>query len=70
MSRLKKIELGESVAIEYFQSRGYSNIIHEPDGNVPPDLLIDNNIAVEVRRLNQFKNINGVDYPLKILNMH
>lgn len=41
MSRLKKIKLGESVAIEYFQSRGYSNIIHEPDGNVPPDLLIE-----------------------------
>ncbi|MGC2504184.1 MAG: hypothetical protein WA400_18810, partial [Silvibacterium sp.] len=28
-------------------------IIHEPDGNVTPDFLVDGRIAVEVRRLNQ-----------------
>lgn len=32
---------------------GYENIIYEPDGNVPPDFLVDNRIAVEVRNLNQ-----------------
>ena len=25
----------------------------EPDGNIPPDILVDNKIAIEVRRLNQ-----------------
>ena len=32
---------------------GFSNVVHEPDGNVPPDFVIDGEIAVEVRRLNQ-----------------
>jgi hypothetical protein len=29
---------------------------YEPDGNVPPDFLIDGSIAVEVRRLNQHED--------------
>lgn len=29
------------------------DVQYEPDGNIPPDFLIDNNIAIEVRRLNQ-----------------
>jgi hypothetical protein len=33
--------------------RGYSDIVYEPDGNVPPDFLVDGRIAVEVRRLNE-----------------
>jgi hypothetical protein len=33
--------------------RGFTLIAYEPDGNVPPDFLIDGRIAVEVRRLNQ-----------------
>ncbi|MDD5410754.1 MAG: hypothetical protein PHF31_04960 [Methylobacter sp.] len=32
---------------------GYKDIVYEPDGNVPPDLLVDGKIAIEVRRLNQ-----------------
>ena len=32
---------------------GFSNVIYEPDGNVPPDFLVNGEIAVEVRRLNQ-----------------
>ncbi len=62
-----KIKPGEQVAIEYFTSRGYTNIIHEPDGQVPPDLLLDNSIAVEVRRLNQFKEVDGEAEPLEEL---
>jgi len=29
------------------------DVIYEPDGNVPPDFLVNGRIAVEVRRLNQ-----------------
>lgn len=32
---------------------GFSYVVYEPDGNVPPDFVIDGEIAVEVRRLNQ-----------------
>jgi hypothetical protein len=38
---------------EYLMFRGHQNIIYEPDGNVPPDFLVDGRIAIEVRRLNQ-----------------
>ncbi|MGC4020956.1 MAG: hypothetical protein QM734_02965 [Cyclobacteriaceae bacterium] len=62
-----KIKPGEQVAIEYFQSKGYTNIVHEPDGQTPPDLLINNSIAVEVRRLNQFKEVDGSTQPLEEL---
>lgn len=61
------IKPGEQVAIEYFRSKGYTDIVHEPNGNVPPDLLINGSIAVEVRRLNQFKNTNGIYSPLEEL---
>jgi hypothetical protein len=29
------------------------SIVYEPDGNVPPDFLVDGTTAIEVRRLNQ-----------------
>lgn len=38
---------------DHLATRGYSELVYEPDGNVPPDFLIDHSIAVEVRRLNQ-----------------
>jgi hypothetical protein len=37
---------------EYLKALGYTDIVYEPDGNAPPDLLIDGGIAVEVRILN------------------
>jgi len=39
---------------------GYSDIAYEPDGNVPPGFLIDRKIAVEVRRLNQNFESDGI----------
>lgn len=42
----------KSVSV-YLANRGYGALVYEPDGNVPPDFLIDGRIAVEVRRLNQ-----------------
>ena len=46
----------EKIAEDYFKSLGYENIIFEPKGNRTPDFSIGDNIAIEVRRLNQFNN--------------
>jgi hypothetical protein len=43
----------EKLAQTYLESRGFSSIRYEPDGNIPPDFLLDGRIAIEVRRLNQ-----------------
>ena len=66
---LKKTELKreEQIAEQYFKSKGFSTIIYEPDGNVPPDFLLDNEVAVEVRRLNQHWEVNGISEPLENL---
>ena len=44
----------------HFKHRGYTDIRYEPDGNIPPDFLLDARIAVEVRRLNQ-NHFDGTD---------
>ena len=44
----------EEKAEHYFKQLGFKNIEYEPKGNRTPDFVIDNEIAVEVRRLNQF----------------
>jgi hypothetical protein len=51
----------EKKALEYLVSEGFCNIFYEPDGNIPPDFLIDSAIAVEVRRLNQHHKSHGSD---------
>ena len=60
----------EIKAKEYLESIGFQNIIYEPDGNIPPDFLIDSNIAIEVRRLNKHfdSNKSGVVEPLEKLS--
>ena len=55
----------EKITKEYFQFKGYDKIVFEPIGNTPPDFLINNSIAVEVRRLNKFhknKPLEEVEY--------
>lgn len=61
----------ERLIIENLKIQGYKKIVFEPDGNVTPDILIENEIAIEVRRLNQnYKTHNGFqgleekEYPL------
>lgn len=61
----------ESIAKTYLESRGHTSIVYEPDGNVPPDFLVDGSIAVEVRRLNQHEEgqegpegLEAVHFPL------
>lgn len=43
----------EKIANAFLESLNIGPVIYEPDGNVPPDFLVDSRIAVEVRRLNQ-----------------
>ncbi len=43
----------EKLAGEYLCHLGFQDIIYEPDGNIPPDFLVEGRIAVEVRELNQ-----------------
>jgi len=43
----------EKCAEQYLIEHGFTSVIFEPDGNIPPDFLVDQQIAVEVRRLNQ-----------------
>jgi hypothetical protein len=47
------VNSAERIAQEYLLRLGYERIEYEPDGNVPPDFLVDGSIAVEVRKLNQ-----------------
>jgi hypothetical protein len=47
------VNYDEQLAENYLKLKGFSSIVYEPDGNVPPDFLVDDSIAVEVRRLNQ-----------------
>jgi hypothetical protein len=53
------MDSSERIVFEYLSSRGFSDVVYEPDGNVPPDFLIDGRIAVEVRRLNQHDEGSG-----------
>ena len=56
----------ESLALDFLRHSGYRDIVYEPDGNVPPDFLLDKKIAVEVRRLNQHANVSGAIRGLEV----
>ena len=47
------MDSSEKVVFAYLSHQGFKDVVYEPDGNVPPDFLIDDRIAIEVRRLNQ-----------------
>jgi len=47
------MDRSEAVVKELLARMGFQNISYEPDGNIPPDFVVDGEIAVEVRRLNQ-----------------
>lgn len=48
----------ETFAKKFLEKLGHENPIYEPDGNIPPDFLLSDGTAVEVRRLNQLY-VNG-----------
>jgi hypothetical protein len=37
----------------FYQLPGSDRVVHEPDGNITPDFLVDGQIEIEVRRLNE-----------------
>jgi hypothetical protein len=51
----------EQIAESYLARLGLGEPEFEPDGNVPPDFLLQSRIAIEVRRLN--KHSIGVERP-------
>ena len=53
------MDSSERIVLDYLSTRGFGEVVYEPDGNVPPDFLIDGRIAVEVRRLNQHDEGTG-----------
>ncbi|TMA90479.1 MAG: hypothetical protein E6J74_23760 [Deltaproteobacteria bacterium] len=50
---MEAMERSEIIVKKYLLGAGYTDIVHEPDGKVSPDFLVNRQIAVEVRRLNQ-----------------
>lgn len=50
---MRPMDATEKHVNDHLAHRGFAGVVYEPDGNVPPDFLIDGRIAVEVRRLNQ-----------------
>ena len=48
----KPIKKNDQWAYEYLAQQNFSDLVYEPDGNVPPDFLINGHIAVEARRFN------------------
>jgi len=43
----------EKIAHKFLTGLGYRNVNYEPDGNIPPDFSINDEIGVEVRRISQ-----------------
>ena len=57
----------EITAFEFLKEQGYLDIKYEPNGNRTPDFLLDNKIAIEVRRLNQHTSKSSSHRPLEEL---
>lgn len=53
------MDRSEEIIKKNLELRGFSDITFEPDGNIPPDFVINGKIAVEVRRLNQNTEFDG-----------
>ncbi len=49
----KKENQDEIRARQYLQTLQYTKLEYEPLGNVTPDFVMDNKVAIEVRRLNR-----------------
>lgn len=47
------MDASEAIVEKLLMHMGFTSVVYEPDGNVPPDFLVDGQVAVEVRRLNQ-----------------
>jgi hypothetical protein len=56
---MREMNQDEKIADKYLKGI-YSSVRYEPDGNIPPDFVVNDSIGVEVRRLNQQHRENGV----------
>lgn len=68
----REMDQSEAWAKDYLLYRGFKaeDMVFEPDGNVPPDFLVEGRIAVEVRRLNQhWQAASGDVDPVEKLSM-
>jgi hypothetical protein len=66
------MDQSETWAKDYLIYRGFKSddVLFEPDGNVPPDFLVEGRIAVEVRRLNQhWESASGDLQPMEELSI-
>lgn len=57
----------EGIVKKYLTLLGHQDVVYEPDGQVPPDFLVNGKIAVEVRRLNQHYFESEAPKPLEQL---
>jgi hypothetical protein len=57
----------EKLAKRFLEKQGFSKIDYEPKGNRTPDFLLNDEIAVEVRRLNQHSTNETKRKPLEEL---
>lgn len=62
----------ELIVNRFLEQMKKSDLKHEPDGNIPPDFLMDAEYAIEVRRLNQnyfqrnnYQDLNELSIPLE-----
>ncbi|MBK8814044.1 MAG: hypothetical protein IPN42_00290 [Methylococcaceae bacterium] len=46
------MDITEAYVRKYLLANGFTDIVYEPEGKVPPDFVINNSIAIEVTRLN------------------
>lgn len=56
----------EAIAEIYLRGLDMGDVVHEPDGRVTPDFVVNGRVAVEVRRLNQQALVDGVHEGLEI----
>ncbi len=49
----------ELIVKQYLDGLGLGPVEFEPDGNIPPDFVVNRTIAVEVRRLNKHVEVDG-----------
>jgi hypothetical protein len=61
------MKLEEKVAEKFLREQGYGEIIYEPKGQRTPDFSINNEIGVEVRRLNKHLLSSGKFSPIEEL---
>ncbi len=62
------MDTSERIVWEYLLHRGFRDVVYEPEGKVPPDFLVDNRVAVEVRRLNQNEDTPVGERPIHLLS--